>query len=165
MLAIGAMRYAYVGASWLLPWMQGTLPPRFWRKVVAAAQGVFLAIAAADVLAQPLLIAVLVGALALLLESFGRDVLWLWQHRPIEAARPLHAPSVDPLPITLRSTAEPTAARPHRVIRSRYRPARAPPSPGGRALIPTVLPCWCGPAGRPACCSCRSGSCWCGDEV
>jgi phosphatidylglycerophosphate synthase len=80
-LAIGAMRYAFVAAMWALPWMRGTLPPRYWRKVVAATQGVVLVSATADVLPQPLMIAALVTALALLTESFGRDVRWLWQHR------------------------------------------------------------------------------------
>lgn len=83
-LAIGAMRYAFVAASWALRWMRGTLPPRFWRKVVAATQGVVLVFGAADVLATPLMVAALAVALALLVESFGRDILWLWRHRVAE---------------------------------------------------------------------------------
>jgi phosphatidylglycerophosphate synthase len=84
-LAIGAMRYAYVAASWVLPWMRGSLPPRYWRKVVAATQGVVLAFAAADVLPRPLLTAAVTASLALLIESFGRDVGWLWYHRLVES--------------------------------------------------------------------------------
>lgn len=80
-LAIGGMRYAFVLAIWVLPWMRGTLPPRFWRKVVAATQGVVLLVAAAGVLPRWLAAAALAGALVLLVESFGRDVTWLWQHR------------------------------------------------------------------------------------
>jgi phosphatidylglycerophosphate synthase len=80
-LAIGGMRYAYVAASWALPWMRGTLPPRYWRKVVAATQGLVLAVVAAGVLPHPLASASLLVSLALLAESFGRDVLWLWVHR------------------------------------------------------------------------------------
>ena len=49
-LAIGAARYAFLAAGWLLPWMRAPLPPRYWRKVVAATQGIVLTIAAADVL-------------------------------------------------------------------------------------------------------------------
>jgi len=85
-LAIGAMRYAYVAASWALPWLRGSLPPRYWRKVVAAAQGIVLVFAAADVLPRPLLSATVAAALALLIESFGRDVGWLWHHRPVTSA-------------------------------------------------------------------------------
>ena len=35
-LAIGAARYAFVAAGWLLPWLRGSPPPRYWCKVVAA---------------------------------------------------------------------------------------------------------------------------------
>lgn len=80
-LAMGAMRYAFVAASWVLPWMRGTLPPRRWRKVVAATQGVVLAVAASGVLPRPLTVFAVAAALLLLVESFGRDVWWLWQHR------------------------------------------------------------------------------------
>jgi phosphatidylglycerophosphate synthase len=80
-LAIGAARYAFLTAGWLLPWMRRPLPPRHWRKVVAATQGIVLTIAAAAVLPPALTRAALAGALALLAESFGRDVWWLWSHR------------------------------------------------------------------------------------
>jgi phosphatidylglycerophosphate synthase len=76
-LAIGAARYAFLAAGWLLPWMREPLPPRHWRKVVAAAQGIVLTVAAADLLPPGLTKAALVVALALLTESFGRDVWWL----------------------------------------------------------------------------------------
>ena len=75
MLAIGAARYAFLAAGWLLPWMRAPLPPRYWRKVVAATQGIVLTVAAADVLPLALTQAALVAALALLGESFGRDVV------------------------------------------------------------------------------------------
>ena len=83
-LAIGAARYAFLVAGWLLPWMRAALQPRYWRKVVAATQGITLAFAAADVLPRTLTQAALVAALALLAESFGRDVWWLWSHRQAE---------------------------------------------------------------------------------
>jgi len=86
-LAIGAARYAFVAAGWLLPWLRGPLPPRYWRKVVAATQGVVLTVAAAQVLPAPLTGAALVASLALLAESFGRDVWWLWCHGQVEAGR------------------------------------------------------------------------------
>jgi phosphatidylglycerophosphate synthase len=80
-LAIGAARYVFLAAGWLLPWMREPLPQRFWRKVVAAAQGIVLTIAAAHVLPLGLKQAALVAALVLLAESFGRDVWWLRSHR------------------------------------------------------------------------------------
>ena len=78
-LAIGAARYAFLLAGRLIPWLAAPLPPRFWRKVVAAVQGVVLTVAASGVpsrLAGMIAVAV---ALLLLLESFGRDVVWLYR--------------------------------------------------------------------------------------
>jgi phosphatidylglycerophosphate synthase len=86
-LAIGAMRYAFVVASWALRWMRGPLPQRFWRKVVAATQGVVLVFATAGVLPAPLMVTALAAALALLVESFGRDIVWLWLHAVVEPHR------------------------------------------------------------------------------
>ena len=80
-LAIGLARYAFLAAEWSLPWMRAQLPPRFWRKTVAAAEGVVLTIAASNVLPRTATQALLVVALALLAESFGRDVWWLWSNR------------------------------------------------------------------------------------
>jgi phosphoglycerol transferase MdoB-like AlkP superfamily enzyme len=80
-LVIGTARYAFLVAGWALPWMREPLPPRDWRKAVAATQGIVLTIAAADVLPLALTSGVLIAALALLAESFGRDVRWLWTMR------------------------------------------------------------------------------------
>jgi phosphatidylglycerophosphate synthase len=82
-LAIGAMRYVFVAATWVLPWMRSALPPRWWRKVVAAGQGIALTVAAAGLLPTPVSGAIVAAALALLVESFGRDVWWLWRRRPV----------------------------------------------------------------------------------
>ena len=80
-LAIGAARYAFLAAGWAAAWMRAPLPRRDWRKVVAAAQGIALTVAAAGVLPLTPTRAGLAGALAMLAESFGRDVLWLWRRR------------------------------------------------------------------------------------
>jgi phosphatidylglycerophosphate synthase len=76
-LTLGLARYAFVAAGWVLPWMRAQLPPRYWRKVVAAVQGIALVAAAAGVLPAALELSGLVVAFVLLVESFGRDVLWL----------------------------------------------------------------------------------------
>ena len=80
-LAIGAARYAFLAAGWALPWMRAELPPRFWRKTVAATEGIVLTIAAFDAPSRTATQALVVVALALLAESFGRDVWWLWSNR------------------------------------------------------------------------------------
>ena len=82
-LAIGAARYAFLAAGWLLPWIREPLPPRYWRKFVAATQGIVLAVAAAGILPPAVTAGALVVALVLLAESFGRDVGWLWGHRRV----------------------------------------------------------------------------------
>jgi phosphatidylglycerophosphate synthase len=75
-LAIGLMRYVFVAAGWMLPWLRLQLPPRYWRKVVTAVQGIALTLAASGLV--PELAGVVVGvALVLLVESFGRDAVWL----------------------------------------------------------------------------------------
>lgn len=76
-LAIGLLRYAFVVAGFVLPWMQQTLPPRYWRKVVTAACGVALTAVASQLLPAAGNVLVAAAALLLVLESFGRDVIWL----------------------------------------------------------------------------------------
>jgi phosphatidylglycerophosphate synthase len=86
-LAIGAARYAFLLAGYVRPWLRAPLPPRYWRKVVCATQGIVLTVAAAQLLPSALAQAALAVALALLAESFGRDVWWLMSHRPRETGR------------------------------------------------------------------------------
>lgn len=80
-LAIGAMRYAYVVAGWALPWLRRPLPPRYWRKVVAAIQGITLTAVTSGLFPVSVCVAAVAVALALLIESFGRDVVWQWHRR------------------------------------------------------------------------------------
>ncbi len=84
-LAIGLARYALLAAEQVLPWLRRPIPPRYWGKVVAALQGIVLTIATADVLPRVLTELLLVVSLALLLESFGRQVWWLARTRHGEA--------------------------------------------------------------------------------
>jgi phosphatidylglycerophosphate synthase len=78
-LAIGAARYLSFAAGLVVPWLRGSVPPRYWAKVVAVIQAVVLTVAAADVLPHSVIVAALAVSLALLVESFGRDVQWLRQ--------------------------------------------------------------------------------------
>lgn len=80
-LAIGGMRYAFVAAGWVLPWLRAPVPPSFARKTVAAAQGVALVVASAGLLGRPLETVIVGLALVLLVWSFGRDIVWLWRAR------------------------------------------------------------------------------------
>ncbi|WP_041451190.1 CDP-alcohol phosphatidyltransferase family protein [Hoyosella subflava] len=85
-LVIGVARYALWAAERLWPWLRKPVPPRYWGKVVAAVQGIALIIAVADVL-PPVANIIIVGvALALLCESFGRYIFWLWRKRPTKSS-------------------------------------------------------------------------------
>ena len=51
-LAIGLMRYVFVAAGWVLPWLRLQLPYRYWRKVVTAVQGIALTLAASGLIPE-----------------------------------------------------------------------------------------------------------------
>jgi phosphatidylglycerophosphate synthase len=78
-LAIGAARYALLLAGWLIPWLAAPLPPRYWRKVVAAVQGIVLTVALSGLLDPLIGMIAVAAALLLLVESFGHDVIWLYR--------------------------------------------------------------------------------------
>jgi phosphatidylglycerophosphate synthase len=80
-LAIGLARYAFLAAKWPLRWLRGSLPPRYWRKVVAATEGIVLTVAATRLLPMTATRIALAGGVVLIAESFGRDVWWLWRRR------------------------------------------------------------------------------------
>jgi phosphatidylglycerophosphate synthase len=94
-VVIGLMRYLYAIAGWIVPWLRGQVPYRYWRKVVAAVQGIVLVCAASGLFPRWLILASLGAALLLLLESFGRDVVWLAAQR-FQSLRPL-GPLVFPI--------------------------------------------------------------------
>ena len=82
-LAAGVARYALVVATWCATWLRRQVPPRRWRKAVAAAQGVVLTAAAAQVLDHAFATTMLLLALALLASSFGTQVWSLWRLRSV----------------------------------------------------------------------------------
>jgi phosphatidylglycerophosphate synthase len=78
-LAIGALRYAFLVAGWALPWLAAPLPSRYWRRVVATVQGVVLTVAASGVLPRAVSMVAVGIALVLLATSFGQCVVWLYR--------------------------------------------------------------------------------------
>ncbi|ARP73207.1 hypothetical protein LK07_29335 [Streptomyces pluripotens] len=87
-LLIGGMRYAFVAAAHVAPWLNAPLPPSFARKTVAAVQGVCLLLAGAGLFPHPVNLAVVLLALSSLVWSFGRDVVWLWRNSRTRAGAP-----------------------------------------------------------------------------
>ena len=86
-LVVGSPHYVLLVARHALPWLRGEVPPRHWCKVVAAIQGIVLTTVAAGVLPRVAAVPALVVVAALLVESFGREVWWLWRaHRAVSGA-------------------------------------------------------------------------------
>jgi phosphatidylglycerophosphate synthase len=80
-VASGLMRYGFVAAGWLLPWMRAELPPSVRRQAVCVVQIVALITALAPIVTPPLSTAISAVGLAILTWSFGLDVRWLARHR------------------------------------------------------------------------------------
>lgn len=83
-LAIGAMRYVFVAAGALLPWLKRELPESTARKAVCVAQGLVLAGVLLPWVAPPITEVLLAAALVALVASFARDVRWLARARDDE---------------------------------------------------------------------------------
>src|ERR1700761_6785941 len=78
-LAIGAARYVFLLAGLVIGWLRAPLAPRYWRKTVAAIQGIALTVAVSGVTSHVAGMIVVAVALVLLAASFGHDVLWLYR--------------------------------------------------------------------------------------
>ena len=88
-LVIGAARYAFWAAGRLVGWLRRPLPLRYWRKPVAAIQGIVLTGAVADQTPGVATHVAILVAMVLLAESFGRDVVWQWrQHQRAHSPLP-----------------------------------------------------------------------------
>ncbi len=85
--AAGVTRYAFLVAGWVLPMFARPLPYRYWRKVVTAAAGLVLLVAISGLLPGPVNVIGVLIVLALLAESFGRDIAWLYHRGAREGTR------------------------------------------------------------------------------
>ncbi len=80
MLSLGLARYVFVAAGRVLPWLYGDpAAPAVGQGGRGGIVGVVLTVAAAGVLPEAVTLALLVVAVALLAESFGRSVWALWR--------------------------------------------------------------------------------------
>ncbi|AOP53152.1 MAG: CDP-alcohol phosphatidyltransferase family protein [Brevibacterium aurantiacum] len=84
----GTFYYLFRGATLIRPDWRRQLPPSVLRKTIAASQGILLLTAGSPLAVENPWIGIMSAAIALaaLVISFGRDVLWLEQHA--EARRP-----------------------------------------------------------------------------
>lgn len=80
-LALGFMRFGWIAAGRVLPWLNGDLPPSLRRKAVCVIQIAALIALVSPALAPPLSTGVAAVAVAVLGWSFAVDGLWLWRRR------------------------------------------------------------------------------------
>ncbi|MBE0490127.1 MAG: CDP-alcohol phosphatidyltransferase family protein [Halomonas sp.] len=80
-LAIGAMRYVFVAASWRWPWLAGELPESLRRKAVCVWQVAALILALLPATPDMLVGWLAATALAGLTLSFAVDVRWLYRQQ------------------------------------------------------------------------------------
>ena len=150
-VTIGAFRYVFLAASRIFPWLAAPLEPKRSRKVVAALQGVVLAVAVAGLLPAALTVVALIAALGALTWSFARDVRALADARevtrpggsrsaevpgPRRGAAPRRSPrhrppAADPAAPRARPRRWPTPRRPGNAA-PRFAPARRPRRDGTR---------------------------------
>jgi phosphatidylglycerophosphate synthase len=84
-LLCGLMRYAFVAAGWLLPWLAGPLRATRRGRVVAVGQLLGLGVALAPVVPPPASAVAAAVTLAALAWSFAIDVMWLWRHKTLQS--------------------------------------------------------------------------------
>jgi phosphatidylglycerophosphate synthase len=89
-LASGLMRYAFVAAAAIWPWLHEPLEPSRRRQIICVAQVVALIAALLPSLGPAGASALAAVGLAALAWSFLVDILWLWRLR---ASRPLFSSS------------------------------------------------------------------------
>ncbi|MGY6634829.1 MAG: CDP-alcohol phosphatidyltransferase family protein [Alkalilacustris sp.] len=80
-LGLGLMRYGFVAAAQVWPWLRAPLPDSFRRKTVCVVQIAVLAVLLAPAIPAGVASGLGAGTLGLLVASFGWDVVWLWRHR------------------------------------------------------------------------------------
>ncbi|OLO04067.1 hypothetical protein BTW07_11500 [Salinicola socius] len=83
-LALGLVRYAFVIAGMYSPWLNRTLPESYFRKTVCVWQVATLMVCLLPFVSSAWATGFALLAAALLLLSFGRDIVWLWRRRPVD---------------------------------------------------------------------------------
>ena len=82
----GLLRYVFVAAGWVWPWMERPLEPSRRRQTVCVVQIIALIAALEPFVARPYSTAIAAIALAVLAGSFLVDTRWLLLHRREQVA-------------------------------------------------------------------------------
>jgi phosphatidylglycerophosphate synthase len=76
----GLLRYAFVAAGAVSPWLRAALPPSRRRQAICVIQIGALTLAMVPAIQPPLSTVLAAAALVILCYSFVIDTLWLWRH-------------------------------------------------------------------------------------
>jgi len=85
-LISGLLRYLFVAAGWVLPWIQRPLFPSFRRKTICVVQIVGLILTILPPIVPPASEWLAAASLAALAYSFLVDTFWLWRQAPASPA-------------------------------------------------------------------------------
>jgi phosphatidylglycerophosphate synthase len=84
-LLSGLLRYAFVAAGWLAPWLARPLPPNRRRQIICVVQIVALIAVVSPLFRAGVSAPAAAAALAVLTASFLIDIMWLWRARSATA--------------------------------------------------------------------------------
>ncbi len=82
-LISGLLRYLFVAAGWVLPWMREPLFPSVRRKAICVVQTVGLILTILPPILPPATEWLAAVSLSALVYSFLADTLWLWRHATV----------------------------------------------------------------------------------
>jgi len=85
-LISGLLRYLFVAAGWVLPWMREPLFPSVRRKAICVVQTAGLILTILPPIVPPASEWLAAVSLAALVYSFLVDTLWLWRHARVSSA-------------------------------------------------------------------------------
>ena len=80
-LLAGLLRYLFVAAGWILPFLRRETPPSLRAKTICVLQIVGLSVVILPIVTPPWSTWLAAALLTVLAYSFLVDVRWLWQHR------------------------------------------------------------------------------------
>jgi phosphatidylglycerophosphate synthase len=79
-VASGLLRYTFVAAGTILPWLRAALPASRRRQAICVIQIAALTLVMLPMIEPPLSTGLAAAALAILIYSFLIDTVWLWRH-------------------------------------------------------------------------------------
>jgi phosphatidylglycerophosphate synthase len=86
-IAAGLLRYVFVAAGWLMPWMRAPLPSSLRGRAICVIQIIALVVAMLPSVPPQVSSVIAASGLSALVYSFAVDTLWLWRHSASQRTR------------------------------------------------------------------------------